>query len=217
LFSNWSRVLDIKHIMNKLWTFGDSNTAGHGCNPRDEYYEKYYKSGDKIWPVWLSEKLNVELKNLGKNGSSNDVIIDTIIKKWEQINKGDYVFIGMTHSHRFDIPIDNQFESIVHDFLDNKNRMSEEQFETIVNFQYLFADNILYKNRHKKRLEWIKKLLIYKECKMVILWDVQVDLKYFETIQEATNREILDNHLSFKSHKLLSEIFYKKHFQKCLI
>jgi hypothetical protein len=204
-------------MKSTLWTFGDSNTAGHGCNPRDEYYEKYYKSGDNIWSVWLSEKLNVELKNLGKNGSSNDVIIDTIIEKWEEINKGDYVFIGMTHSHRFDVPINNQFESIVHDFSKNKNNINEEKFETIVNFQYLFADNILYKNRHKKRLEWIKKLLVQKECETVIIWDVQVDLKYFETIQEATNGEILDNHLSFKSHKLLSEIFYKKYFQKYLI
>ena len=204
-------------MKSTLWTFGDSNTAGHGCNPRDEYYEKYYKSGDNIWSVWLSEKLNVELKNLGKNGSSNDVIIDTIIEKWEEINKGDYVFIGMTHSHRFDVPINNQFESIVHDFSKNKNNINEEKFETIVNFQYLFAVYILYKNRQIKRFEWIKKLLIQRECKKVILWNVQTDLKGLETIKDATEGEIVDYHLSFKSHKLLSEIFYKKYFEPDLI
>lgn len=204
-------------MIPSLWTFGDSNTAGHGCNPDDEYYEKFYKLGDKIWPVWLSERLSVNLENFGKNGSSNDVIIDTIIENWEKINKGDFVFIGMTHSHRFDIPINNQFQSIVHDFSVNRNGMDEEEFEAIVNFQYLFADNILFKNRYRKRLEWIRKLLIQKECKVVALWDVQVDLKNFETIKDATNGKIIDNHLSFESHKLLSNVFYKKYFQKYLI
>ena len=205
--------------MNTLWTFGDSNTAGHGCHPNDEYYEKYYKSGDKIWPLWLSDKLNVELKNLGKNGSSNDTIIDTIIDKWEDISKDDYVFIGMTHPHRFDVPINNKFKSIVHDFSKkiDESKLTNDEFETIINFQYYFADNILYKNRQIKRFEWIKKLLIQKKCKLVSVWNVQTDLNDFETIEDSTNGKIVDSHLSFKSHKLLSEIFYKKYFEPDLI
>ena len=205
--------------MSKLWTFGDSNTAGHGCHPNDEYYEKYYKSGDKIWPLWLSDKLNVELKNLGKNGSSNDTIIDTIIDKWEDISKDDYVFIGMTHPHRFDVPINNKFKSIVHDFSKkiDESKLTNDEFETIINFQYYFADNILYKNRQIKRFEWIKKLLIQKKCKLVSVWNVQTDLNDFETIEDSTNGKIVDSHLSFKSHKLLSEIFYKKYFEPDLI
>jgi hypothetical protein len=206
-------------MKSTLWTFGDSNTAGHGCHSGDEYYEKYYKSGDGIWPVWLSDKLNVELKNLGKNGSSNDTIIDTIIGKWEKINSGDYVFIGMTHPHRFDVPINNHFESIVHDFSKSKteNGLMNDEFETIINFQYYFADNILYKNRQIKRFEWIKKLLIQRGCKKVILWNVQTDLKGLETIKDATEGQLVDYHLSFKSHKSLSEIFYKKYFEPDLI
>lgn len=205
--------------MSKLWTFGDSNTAGHGCHPNDEYYKNYYKSGDKIWSVWLSEKLDVELNNFGKNGSSNDTIIDTIIDKWEDINKGDYVFIGMTHPHRFDVPINNKFKSIVHDFSKkiDKSKLTNGEFETIINFQYYFADHILYKNRQIKRFEWIKKLLIQKKCKLVSVWNVQTDLNNFETIEDSTNGKIVDSHLSFKSHKLLSEIFYKKYFEPDLI
>ena len=205
--------------MNVLWTFGDSNTAGHGCHPNDEYYESYYTSGDKIWPLWLSDKLNVELKNLGKNGSSNDTIIDTIIDKWEDISKDDYVFIGMTHPHRFDVPINNKFKSIVHDFSKkiDESKLTNDEFETIINFQYYFADNILYKNRQIKRFECIKKLLIQKKCKLVSVWNVQTDLNDFETIEDSTNGKIVDSHLSFKSHKLLSEIFYKKYFEPDLI
>ena len=206
-------------MKSTLWTFGDSNTAGHGCHPNDEYYESYYKSGDGVWPVWLSDKLNVELKNLGKNGSSNDTIIDTIIDTWKEISKDDYVFIGMTHAHRFDVPINNHFESIVHDFSKSKteNGLTNDEFETIINFQYYFADNILYKNRQIKRFEWIKKLLIQKGCEKVILWNVQTDLKGLETIKDATEGQIVGYHLSFKSHKSLSEIFYKKYFEPDLI
>ena len=206
-------------MKSTLWAFGDSNTAGHGCQPNDEYYEGYFKSGDKTWPVWLSEQLDVELKNFGKNGSSNDTIIDTIIDNWEGINRGDYVFVGMTHPHRFDVPINNKFESIVHDFSKNigENKLTNDEFETIVNFQYYFADSILYKRRQIKRFEWIKKLLIQKKCKLVVVWDVQTDLTGFETIKDATNGRIIDYHLSFKSHKLLSEIFYKKYFEPEII
>jgi len=202
-----------------LWTFGDSNTAGYGCYPTDEYYKKYYKSGNKIWPEWLSELFDTNLKNFGKNGSSNDTIIDTIIGKWEEIKKDDYVFIGVTHSHRFDVPINNGLQSIVHNFAENKTetKLTETQFETIINFQYYFADNILYKNRHRKRMEWIKNLLISKGCKLVALWDVQTDLRGLETIYDETNGEIVDKHLSFHSHKLLADIFYKKYITKDII
>jgi hypothetical protein len=206
-------------MKSTLWTFGDSNTAGWGCQPSDEYYKKYYKSGNKIWPEWLSELFDTNLKNFGKSGSSNDTIIDTIIRKWDEINKGDYVFIGMTHPHRFDVPINNQFESIVHNFAEDKkeSNLTETEFETIVNFQYYFADHILYKNRHIHRFEWIRKLLLKKGCNMAILWNVQTDLNGLQTIYDETNGEIIDNHLSFSSHKLLADIFYKKYITKDII
>jgi hypothetical protein len=206
-------------MKSTLWTFGDSNTAGHGCHPYDEYYIKYYREGDRIWPEWLSEMFDSNLKNFGKNGSSNDTIIDSIIEKWEEIKKDDYVFIGMTHPHRFDVPINNQFESIVHNFAKDKKeiKLTENEFQTIVNFQYYFADHILYKNRQLHRLEWIKKQLITKGCKLVVLWNVQTDLLGLETIHGATNGKIIDNHLSFSSHKILADIFYKKYITKDII
>ncbi len=45
-------------------------------------------------------------------------------------------------------------------------------------------------------------------------------LKYTTTIDangDATEGQIVDYHLSFKSHKSLSEIFYKKYFEPDLI
>jgi hypothetical protein len=204
--------------MNTLWTFGDSFTEGDGCRINDEYYINYFKEGDNIWPEWLSQWLNLNLKNCGKGGYSNDMILDSIIDNWENIKQGDIVFVGFTYPHRFDVPMNGELKSIVHNFSEkNNNNLTDEQFETLVNFQYHFSDNILYKNRQIKRFKWIKSLLQKKECKLVVMWDVQCDTKNIETITTATNGNIVDGHLSYKGHKLLAEIFYKKYIVKDFI
>lgn len=204
--------------MNTLWTFGDSFTAGTECTIHDEYHKNYFKEGDKTWTMWLSELLNTNLINYGKGGNSNDAILDSIIDNWRNINKGDIVFIGFTYSHRFDVPINGHLRSIVHNFSVNPFPPSKkEQYDAIVNFQYHFSDNILYKNRQIKRFEWVKNLLIEKGCELVVIWDVQIDLKNLETITGATNGKIIDGHLSYTGHKLLAEIFYKKYIVKNFI
>jgi hypothetical protein len=204
--------------MNTLWTFGDSFTYGTGCGIHDEYHKNYFKKGDKTWPIWLSELLNVNLMNCGQGGNSNDMILDSIITNWQDIQKGDIVFIGFTYPHRFDVPVNGKLRSIVHNFSVNPFHPSQnDQFETIVNFQHYFSDNILYKNRQIKRFEWIKTLLIEKGCELVVIWNVQVDLKNLETITGASNGKIKDGHLSFAGHKLLAEIFYKKYIVKNFI
>jgi hypothetical protein len=201
--------------MSTLWTFGDSFTEGHGCRTEDEYYKNYSKTGDKIWPVLLSELLNVNLVNCGVGGYSNDMIFDSIIDNWLKIKKNDYVFIGLTYSHRFDVPFGNKLKSIVHDFRDAN--LTTEESQTIINFQHYFSDNILYKNRQHKRFNWIKGLLISKECNLVALWDVQIETKNLETITGATNRDIIDGHLSYNSHNILAAQFYKKYIKKDII
>ena len=50
--------------MNKLWTFGDSFTAGFGCTPKFEYYKKYYKEGDKLWVDLLADEMGLTLSNI---------------------------------------------------------------------------------------------------------------------------------------------------------
>jgi len=204
--------------MKTLWTFGDSFTEGTGCGIDDEYHKNYFKKGDKTWPVWLSELLNTNLKNCGKGGYSNDMILDSIIDNWKNINKGDIIFIGFTYSHRFDIPIGNKLQSIVYNFFKkNNNFSSPEEIKTMVNFQYHFSDNILYRNRQMKRFEWIKNFLEKKGCNLVVIWDVQIDLKNLETITGATDGKIEDGHLSYAGHKILAEIFYKKFIVKNFI
>ena len=97
--------------MNNLWAFGDSFTAGWGCTPEFEYYKKYYKDGDKLWVEMLSDEMGLTLSNIGKDAASNDYIIDSIILNWKKIKQNDFVIIGKTFSHRFDIPIKKEFTS----------------------------------------------------------------------------------------------------------
>jgi hypothetical protein len=190
--------------MNTLWTFGDSFTAGWGCTPQFEYYKKYYKDGDKLWVEMLADEMGLNLSNIGKNGASNDYIIDSIILNWKKIKENDFVIIGKTFTHRFDIPIklENRWVTILDKFnLDNGyNLFSQEEFETIVNFNYYFASNFLYKERQDLRYDFLVKELQERKIK-VYLWDISSHAKLkFNTIQMDTNNEMIDGHFSFKGH-----------------
>lgn len=191
--------------MNTLWAFGDSFTAGWGCTPQFEYYKKYYKEGDKLWVDLLANEMGLTLSNIGKNAASNDYIIDSIILNWKKIKENDFVVIGKTFTSRFDIPIsiENRWVTILDKFsLDNGyNLFNKEEFETIVNFNYLFAANPLYKERQDLRYDFLVKELEQKQVK-VYLWDIissHAKLK-FNTIQMDTNNELIDGHFSFKGH-----------------
>ena len=190
--------------MNTLWTFGDSFTAGWGCTPEFGYYKKYYKKGDKLWVEMLAEEMELNLSNIGKNAASNDYIIDSIILNWKKIKENDFVVIGKTFTHRFDIPIklENRWVTILDKFkLDNGyNLFNEDEFETIVNFNYYFASNPLYKERQDLRYDFLVKGLQERNIK-VYIWDVLSHAKLkFNTIQMDTNNEFIDGHFSFKGH-----------------
>ena len=190
--------------MNTLWTFGDSFTAGWGCTPQFEYYKKYYKDGDKLWVEILAEEMELNLSNIGKNAASNDYIIDSIILNWKKIKENDFVVIGKTFTHRFDIPIklENRWVTILDKFkLDNGyNLFNNDEFETIVNFNYYFASNSLYKERQDLRYDFLVKGLQERNIK-VYIWDVLSHAKLkFNTIQMDTNNELIDGHFSFKGH-----------------
>jgi hypothetical protein len=104
--------------MGKLWCFGDSYTAGHGCrfeqigiyskeDERSYYYNGYKNYIDfdkKIWPDLVSDSLKLELVNLGKNGLSNEWIADNIITNIKDISKNDIVILQTSLPGRYDFP-----------------------------------------------------------------------------------------------------------------
>ena len=147
--------------MDKLWVFGDSFTAGHGCTPEWEYYKKFYKEGDGLWSQHLANELNLKLVNLGKNGASNDQIIDLIIINYNKISTNDTVIIQKSFPSRFDVPSmsaeGDEWVSIfpiINSDLYSKT-LSKEQYETVINFCYHFADNSKYKKRQNLRFSFL--------------------------------------------------------------
>jgi len=207
--------------MDKLWTFGDSFTAGHGCKETDEYYIKYYKEGDKIWPEHLADELNLKLMNLGVNGSSNEKIIDSIIVNYNNISKNDIVIIQKSFPHRFDVP---NMGAEGHEWITvfaNKEFdwyskfLSKEQYQTAIDFCYHFSDNSKYKKRQNIRFSFLINCLIKDNIKF-FLWDIlevknkKLHYTEYQSIGNATNNEIDDGHFAFNGHFE----FYKWIYQK---
>jgi hypothetical protein len=207
--------------MDKLWTFGDSFTAGHGCTPEWEYYKKYYKEGDGLWCEHLADTLNLELINLGSNGASNEKIIDSIIVNYTNISKNDIIIIQKSFPHRFDVP---NMGAEGHDWITvfakkdfdwYSKFLSKEQYQTAIEFCYHFSNNSKYKKRQNLRFSFLINCLI-KDGIKVFVWDIlEVTIKKihpieYQTIGDATNNEIDDGHFSFKGHFE----FYKWIYQK---
>ena len=213
--------------MSTLWTFGDSLTFGHGCRPdgpTNEYYYNYRSESDDVWPNLLGKRLNIEVKNLGKCGASNDFIIDSIIDNFDIIKPDDVVIIEKSFYQRFDIPKlnSNTFDTYCAEDLnlintdlkrndDNKNKL---EIETILNYGILFCDHFLFKERQNKRFKFIEKQLNSKVNK-ILIWDaVDFTDNKIDTIRNHTNGKIKDFHFSFKGHHIFSEFLYKKLYIK---
>ena len=195
-------------IRKKLWTFGDSFTAGGGCRPGDEYFDKYYKEGCKLWPDHLGALLDLETANYGRSGASNDTILDIILYYCKSIKKGDTVVIGMTYPQRFDIEVtvdDTPFlipVTYVWPFPEQDkyvNSLDQEKKETIINYQYHFMRSPLIRDRWVHRYIALQDILKEKGCHTV-LWEVEREVKDIETIEKATSYKISDCHFSFQGH-----------------
>lgn len=207
-----------------LWAFGDSMTFGHGCNSdcvseTKEQYLKYKKEGDDIWTNHLGKLLNYQVKNLGRNGASNDYIFDTIIDNYENIKENDVVIINMTLHGRIEVPIGDEvlnvlssYENAIKIIGESKEQDSVEKIETILNFQYHFSNHQFYKERHRKRFKFIKnRLKEDKEVKFVYLWSLEDDdaiYRSFQTIKNHTKDEVNDTHFSFKGHLDFAHYLY---------
>jgi len=217
--------------MGTLWTFGDSFTAGAGCVEnipiRDgdcKYYNEYKKSDSDIWPNILGKAIGYEVKNIGKNGASNDYILDSIIDNFNMIEPTDVVIIEKTFYQRFDVPKLNSSEfhtqygeglhTLSNDLKINKYNKEKLEIETILNYAVLFSDHKLFKERQDKRFEFIETILKNKIHK-ILIWDVLgVIGGKFETIAQHTNDKIKDYHFSFNGHNQFSEFLYKKLYIK---
>lgn len=144
--------------MSKLWTFGDSFTAGHGCkyaptgtfskDSIDNYYLKTYKdyivTDKQIWNEIVAESLGLELMDLSVNGSSTETIFDTTLKYASSILKDDIVIIQTSTVGRYDFPFLK--EKSLMGRVSAKYKRDDELFSSHNSpyfFKTIFANNFL--------------------------------------------------------------------------
>jgi hypothetical protein len=186
--------------MSKLWTFGDSFTAGNGTLPNEAYTKYWQSEEDVIWPLILSKKLQIPVVNKGMGLFSNDKIIDTVIANYHLIREGDLVIIGKTFPFRTDIPnkTDDELLTVApNHFTSIQNRYTKAEIESINEMIVLF-DSEAIKQRQDLRFNFLKQLI--SERAGCILWSSKLFFK-FETIREATDHFLDDSHWSYKGHK----------------
>lgn len=196
--------------MNKLFTFGDSFTYNKKSE-EDEYCNLYRNETDFYWNEIIAQRMNLELVNFGYGSFSNDRIIDSIFENHHLISEDDFIIIGKTFYHRFDIPnervisnpsITLKFTTITpsaYDLLIGLG-FTQSESESIIYFLNLIDSDSFY-DRTNFRYKFIEDFLYSKKIKKCIFWDVENVWKDFENISTATDGKINDNHWSFQGHK----------------
>jgi hypothetical protein len=197
-----------------LWTFGDSFTESYSDNSAmwlDRYIDwKGYIP--KVYGEVISEKLELELINMGRGGADNYSIFQRICDAANKIKPNDIVIIGWSNAVRFRVASDvGKWYAIVTNYRENNvphdlSNVSDTTLnEIIVNrASVLFLDEIC---------SWIKLLDYTFSNNTIIHWSpfhsniskYNIDCRKCETIDTETNGEIVDGHYSEAGHVILSE------------
>ena len=201
--------------MNRGWYFGCSFTFGAGCIPGAEYYDNYYKPGDKHWTTIVSEALSIEEINKGQNSASNMFILNSLASNIQDINSGDFVVIGMTDPSRvgfYHSNTDNsvkQMSAIAFDQVYPEGRfsryMSEREFKAVQEY------GICLQGPNEKRYESYYERIFKSYCTLLNKNNIQTYMWGFsnwtdhETITYATKSKVHDRHWSYKGHRTFAE------------
>lgn len=236
---------------NKLWVFGDSYTAEYyipkfNNTLQKNSYEKYrdWRGGTlpKIWPILLGEKLNLEVRNIAKGGSSNYCIFDQFIKVLDEINTNDILIFGWANILRYRAADTNG--NYLYNIIPNGttpfsknttdeilyNRSNSAWVGEVLNWIKLIDSYSGLKNI--KSYHWASDGTILKGLKKDNLITVPIpfedlcgyvnsDINYKDgisksTIHQETNGEVKDGHHGEFGHKLMCDFIYNK-FNKKII
>lgn len=212
---------------NTLWCFGDSFTIGNGCIDIDgkhyysEYPERRVKRG--IFPERIADHFGLELVNKGFAGSSNTMILESIIDNMSNIKKGDRVIIGMSDSARLETFV--SLGGVEPTFTPPHGTTVEEQrWSRFPLTHYIASTDIKYWAPFTKQqasivqkyiIEVILPIATYKEyhelqlvkkltkallSDYIYIWGANQWTEY-EDIFTATKGKLEDYHFSWKGHK----------------
>lgn len=214
---------------NTIWTFGDSITFGYGCNKNcisflKTQYESYKQDGDDIWPNLLGKLTSYNVKNLSQIGSSNSIIIKTIIENYDSIKKDDIVIIGSSLNGRTAYPKNNKWHTIlstiegknnkynilsVDEYRYTSDEFTKDEIDTMINHQNLFSDDNLYGELNVLYFNFLKNILEknigVRYCK---LWNASMEP--VDRIKDHTKGSLYDFHFSWLGHHQFSEKIHKE-------
>lgn len=206
--------------MNILYTFGCSFTAPYTVDGRVEYRQYFNYKGDtfpNIWPNILSNKLNLELRNLGIVGSSNYEIFGDLCRNINNFKEGDVVIVGWTYKERF---------RLVNDLKDTFTRVAPNFRPKLKDVSNNTIDEILI-NRENK--QWVSEVMLWDSLitKTLELMGVKLITWTFdytfptdkfilndlfklgaETINKETQGLIQDSHMGEVGHQVQADYFY---------
>jgi hypothetical protein len=197
-----------------LWTFGDSFTESLSDNNAD-WVQKYIEWKGYIPKVYgevMAERMEIKLVNMGKGGSDNYSIFQSICDSVHNIKSDDIILVGWSSTTRFRLVNKlNSWKHIIPNFDRNQR--------TLENISQSTIDEILVNRTHNLYIEevrsWLKLLNYTFSNNTIIHWsalEYTAAHNYFRnlpTIRLETNGEIDDNHYCEEGHIQLANEFMK--------
>lgn len=198
-----------------LWVFGDSFSApfSHFKNRIWSHkYISYLGYHPSCYGELLAKEMNLTLKNQSEPGIGNDSILDRICINLHNIQKNDIIVIGWSSPTRWRIVKDEDWLDITSSVSDDTNLSNTTIEEIGIN-----RLEKLYESELFNRAELVNKALGSPNT-FTYHWTWYPIQPYNlihrirgERIKDATNGELIDNHFSAKSHKVLSKKIIKEY------
>lgn len=199
---------------NTCWFFGDSFTqclALLGPGPYLDYLNK--NAEDNKWTDLVSQKLNCNSKVIAKGGRSTQKTFMEAIKAFEQMNEGDWVFVGdsplvriegvdfntkKVTTYNNEQLIHNRFQ-IGSEFGDNHS-IPITLHKSMTLLHYINDFIIPFENEWEEYWQenFISLSALFRKNKInFVYWSHRL-WKEFTSIREETNESIIDDHWGIK-------------------
>jgi hypothetical protein len=195
--------------MATLWTFGDSLTEGY--NIKYEWSKSYidWKGyTPKVHGEVISEKLNLDLRNLGLGGSDNYSIFQNFCDVSNKIKEDDIVIFGWSSPMRFRLVGNhNTWKTFIPNYTKNLSDINGISINTI-NELLIHRDNVKFVEEVNSWITLIDNFLVNVNHVHWTIFDDRIKahmIRGLNTIKNETNGDVDDGHFSEEGQFQLSE------------
>ena len=206
--------------MTRIWTFGDSYTAPYAPYPNSNDWRNKYCDWKgyvpKVYGDIISETLGMPLKNLGRGGTDNRCILDSIIDSLNFIKEDDIIIVGWTSHIRFRmVNKHNNFQGVLPStiLIPYKN-IDFDVSQSTIEEMLVHRSHVNYVKEHNKIIKLVDHLF---KKNVLIQWSpfymnnsedgmkVENIILPITTIRDETDGEINDGHFSEKTQREVAE------------